>query len=107
VVAIRGFLWATAGYAFTTAGVAAARQSPTFGDLGGHTLALGLEGTAGGFTVTLGWARTWSVRAPEPATSWRLDNPWGTGDGAIPTGTFDGSTDMLGIAIDAELSAPE
>lgn len=104
---IGGFLWATGGYAWTTAGVASARQSPTFGDLGGHTLGLGLEANAGSFTITLGWARTWSVRSPEPITRWRLDNPFGTGDGAVPTGTFDGSMDMLGISIDAELAEPD
>jgi hypothetical protein len=104
---IGGFLWATGGYAFATAGTSGARQSPTFGDLGGHTMALGLEANAGAFTVTFGWARTWSVKSAEPVTSWRLDNPFGTGDGAIPAGTFDGSTDMLGISIDAELDEPE
>jgi hypothetical protein len=100
---IAGFLWATGGYAYTTAGTLGARQSPTFGDLGGHTMALGLEATAGGVTVTLVWARTWSVRRPEPTSAWRLDNPFGTGDGSIPTGTFDGSTDLLGVSIDVEL----
>ena len=70
-------------------------------------MALGLEANAGAFTVTFGWARTWSVKSPEPVTTWRLDNPFGTGDGAIPSGTFDGSTDMLGISIDAELAEPD
>lgn len=104
---IGGFLWATGGYAYATAGTSGTRQSPTFGDLGGHTLGLGLEANAGAFTVTLGWARTWSVRSPEPVTNWRLDNPFGTGDGPVPNGTFDGSTDMLGVSIDAELAEPE
>ena len=104
---IAGFLWATGGYAYATAGTSGARQSATFGDLGGHTLGLGLEANAGAFTVTLGWARTWSVRSPEPVTAWRLDNPFGTGDGPIPNGTFDGSTDMLGLSVDLELAEPE
>jgi hypothetical protein len=104
---IAGFLWATGGYAYTTGGTPRTRLSTTFGDLGGHTMALGLEGTAGGFTVTLGWARTWSVRDPEPVTRWRYDNPLGTGDGTLPTGTFDGSTDMIGVSLDAELDAPD
>ena len=30
-----------------------------------------------------------------------------TGDGPIPNGSFDGSTDMIGISIDAELAEPE
>jgi hypothetical protein len=104
---ISGFLWATAGYSFATAGTAGTRLSPTFGDLGGHTAAIGLEATAGGFTVTFGAARTWSLRQPEPVSQWRLDNPFGTGDATVPEGTFDGSVDMLGVSIDAELWAPE
>jgi hypothetical protein len=104
---ISGFLWATAGYAFTTAGTARARLSPTFGDLGGHTVGLGLEATAGGVTISLGWARTWSVKEPEPVSRWRLDNPFGTGDAFVPPGTYDGSTDMLGLSVDADLDAPD
>jgi hypothetical protein len=100
---ISGFLWATGGYAFTTAGTPAARLSPTFGDLGGHTAALGLEVTTGGFTISLGWARTWSLEAAEPVSRWRLDNPFGSGDGMVASGTYDGSTDMIGVSIDAEL----
>jgi hypothetical protein len=104
---IAGFLWATAGYAYATSGTASTRLSPTFGDLGGHTAAVGLEATAGGFTVTLGAARTWSIKQPEPTSAWKLDNPFGTGDAMVPEGTFDGSVDMLGLSIDAELWAPE
>lgn len=100
---ISGFLWATGGYAFATGGTRRARLSPTFGDLGGHTAALGVEATTGGFTVTFGWARTWSIKEPEPVSRWRLDNPFGTGDAMIPPGTYDGSTDMIGISLDAEL----
>jgi hypothetical protein len=82
-------------------------MSPTFGDLGGHTAALGLEATAGGFTVTFGVARTWSIRQTEPTSQWRLDNPFWTGDGMVPPGTYDGSVDMIGLSIDAELWAPD
>jgi hypothetical protein len=104
---ISGFLWATTGYAFTTAGTPRARLSPTFGDLGGHTFALGLEATTGGFTVTAGWARTWSIKEREPVSRWQLDNPFGSGDAAVVPGTYDGSTDMIGISVDAELDAPD
>lgn len=102
-----GFLWATTGYAFLTAGTADARQSPTFGDLGGHTFAAGLEATVGGFTVTFGIARAWSVKEPQPVSRWRLDNPFGTGDREVPDGTYDGSVDMIGLSLDAELWAPD
>jgi hypothetical protein len=100
---LSGFLWATTGYAFQTAGTRRARLSPTFGDLGGHTAAVGVEATAGGFTITLGWARTWSVKEIEPVSHWQLDNPFGSGDGSVSPGKYDGSTDMIGISVDADL----
>ncbi len=103
---ISGFLWATTGYAYAIGGVAGARQSPTFGDLGGHTLAFGLEAATGGFTVTAGWSRTWSVTT-RPRSELLLDNPFQAGDRTLPPGAYDGSIDQLGIMIDAELDAPE
>jgi hypothetical protein len=102
---VGGFLWATAGYAYAVGAVSGQRQSPTFGDLGGHTVALGLEATTGGFTFTAGWSRTWSS-AIHPGSALTLDNPFQAGDAACPTGTYDGSVDQLGILIDAELVAP-
>ena len=101
-----GFLWATAGYAYSVGGVSGSRQSLTFGDLGGHTLAFGLEATAGGFTVTAGWSRTWAATI-RPASELALDNPFHAGDRASPTGAYDGSIDQLGLMIDAELDAPK
>ncbi|MDB4959033.1 MAG: hypothetical protein JWO36_6602 [Myxococcales bacterium] len=104
---IAGFLWATAGYALTTSGTSTARLSPTFGDLGGHTFAAGLEANGGGVTITLGWARTWSIRRSAPTSSWQLDNPFRAGDAEVPAGNYDGSSDMVGIMIDLELEAPK
>jgi hypothetical protein len=100
---VPGYLWATAGYAYTTANTDAAHRSTTFGDLSGHTLGLGLEATAGNFTFTVGWSRTWSVQRPEQISAWNLDNPFkGAGDGEVPSGTFDESIDDVGILVDAE-----
>lgn len=98
---IAGFLWATAGYAYTAAGTSRARLSPTFGALPGHTAALGLEATAGDFTITLGWARTWSVDRSAAASLLGHDNPFGAGDAAIPAGTYNGSSNVIGITVDA------
>jgi hypothetical protein len=103
---ISGFLWATTGYAYSIGSVSGERQSPTFGDLGGHTAALGLEATTGGFTVTAGWSRTWSA-TNRPGSELALDNPFQAGDRMCPPGTYDGSIDQLGFMIDAELDAPE
>ena len=36
---------------------------------------------------------------------WRLDNAFQAGDRAVPGGTFDGSTDMIGISLDADLDS--
>lgn len=103
---VGGFLWATGGYAFQVAGVAETRQSPSFGDMGGHTMALGLETSAGGFTLTLGWSRTWG-RRQKTDTVLALDNPFAAGDRLAPLGVYDGSIDQVGIMIDAELDAPD
>lgn len=97
-----GFLWATAGYAFSNLATPAARLAPSFGDLGGHTLGLGLETTAGGFTVMLGWSRTWSVATRAP-TELQLDNPFSAGDGPVAPGIYDGSLDQIGILIEGEV----
>jgi hypothetical protein len=99
---IEGFLWATGGYAYTTSSTGTAHLSTTFGELGGHTAALGLEIAAGGFTISLGWARQWSTKRALSGSAWQHDNPFGSPDTAIPGGTYDGSSDMVGIAVDAE-----
>jgi hypothetical protein len=99
---VPGFLWATAGYAYTTANTDAAHRSTTFGDLSGHTVGLGLEATAGNFTFTVGWSRTWSVQRPEQISAWNLDNPFHAGDAEVPSGTFDESVDDVGILVDAQ-----
>jgi hypothetical protein len=99
VAVVRGFLWATIGYAYSTAGTPAAHLSPTFGDLGGNTLAFGLEGTAGTMTVTLGWSRTWELPTTAPSTL-MLDNPFRAGDGSVPGGRYSGSIDQLGVLVE-------
>jgi hypothetical protein len=104
---IPGFLWATTGYAFSTQGTPAARLSPSFGDLGGHTLGLGLEVNAGGFTATLGWSRMWAPRTQAP-TALQLDNPFfAAGDRPVYPGSYDAAVDQIGILLEAELGHGE
>ncbi|CAN5902035.1 hypothetical protein BH11MYX2_BH11MYX2_21880 [soil metagenome] len=98
---VAGFLWLTGGYAYDVGGTSGDRLSPTFGDLGGHTFALGLEGTAGGFTYTVGWSRT-LTRARHDESVWMLDNPF-DGNRAVNAGTYDGSIDQVGVLVDVEL----
>jgi hypothetical protein len=100
---IPGFLWATGGYAHATPATPASRLSPSFGDLGGHTLGLGLEATSGDFTVTLGWSRTWSppTRAP---SALQIDNPFMAGSGPVYPGSYTGALDQIGVLVELELS---
>jgi hypothetical protein len=98
-----GFLWATAGYAYRSSGTDSARLSATFGELESHTAALGLEATAGGYTLTLGWSHAWAISRAPATTRWSLDNPFAAGDAAVPLGTYRGGGDVVGIFVDAEL----
>jgi hypothetical protein len=100
---IEGFLWATAGYAYTTSSTSTAHLATTFGELGGHTGAIGLEATTGGFTISLGWARQWSTKRALAGSVWQHDNPYPGGpDSAIPGGVYDASSDVVGIGIELE-----
>ncbi len=102
---ISGFLWATLGYAYTVGSTTESRLSTSFGDLGGHTVALGIEGTAGGFTYTLGWSRTWATKR-SGGDGLALDNPFGAGDAYLKSSTFDSTADQLGFLLDLELDTP-
>lgn len=104
IAVVPGFLWATTGYAFSTRGTPASRMSPTFGDLGGHTVGLGLEATAGGVTATLGVSRTWALATVAPSAL-RLDSPFDSVDGPVPFGSYAGSIDQVGVLIGAELGS--
>ena len=98
-----GFLWLIGGYAYTTQGTASDHLSPTFADLSGHTLGLGLEASAGGFALTLGWSRTWSVARAPVSSVFRLDNPFSAGDAPVTLGQYDATADQVGLLLDIEL----
>lgn len=100
---INGFLWAIAGYSFQTIGTTTARLSPTFADLGGSTLGLGLEVNAGSFSLTFGWSRTWAIDRLQDHAVWNLDNPFGKGDAPVTPGNYDSTADQVGILVDIEL----
>ncbi|HEX8109797.1 MAG TPA: hypothetical protein VF516_18830, partial [Kofleriaceae bacterium] len=77
--------------------------SPSLGDLGGHTLGLGLEATTGGVTTTIGWSRTWSPET-SPLSELRLDSPFPySSDGPVLPGKYAGAVDQVGVLIEAEI----
>jgi hypothetical protein len=100
---IAGFLWATAGAAYTSAATGADRMSPTLGELAGVTGALGLEISSGGFTISLGASRTWAIGRDSPETLWHVDNPYLAGDPPAASGSYGGATNIVGVAVDTEL----
>jgi hypothetical protein len=101
VALVPGFLWATCGYAYATSATPPSRLSPSLGELGGHTLGLGLEATTGGVTATLGWSRTWSPET-DPPTALEVDSPFPASNAPVPHGTYAGSVDQVGVLIEAE-----
>jgi hypothetical protein len=104
VALMPGFLWATGGYAYANLATPGDRMGPSFGDLCGHTLGLGLEAISGGATISLGWSRTWSLSTRAPSAL-RLDNPFAVGDGPVPSGRYDGALDQVGILVELELAS--
>jgi hypothetical protein len=102
VAIIPGFLWATGGYAYSNPGTPATKLSPSLGDLGGHTLGLGVEATRAGVTATIGWSRTWTPETA-PISDLRLDSPFSYSDTAVPHGTYAGSVDQVGVLFEAEI----
>ena len=102
VALVPGFLWVTGGYAFSTRPTPEEKLSPSLGDLGGHTLGLGLETTAGSITATLGWSRTWSP-AVSSVSDLQLDSAFPASNGPAPHGTYTGSIDQVGVLVEAEL----
>jgi hypothetical protein len=100
VEVVAGFVWLTAGYAFHTAGSADDRLAPTTADLGGHTAALGIEVAAGGFTASLGWARTFASARTATATAFGLDDPFDPVVTAAGLGRYDTARDVVALSIE-------
>ena len=100
---LAGFVWLTAGWAWSGAATPADRQTPAFADLGGHTAALGVEIATGGITVTAGWSRLFgTTRWAEPGAVPR-ENPFDAGTEPANTGRYQGSRDVIGVAVELAL----
>ena len=72
--------------------------------LGGHTLAAGLELSAGDATITIGVARQLARTTTTRAPGLPLDNPFPGGVAPANLGQREASIDLVGIGL--ELAAP-
>jgi hypothetical protein len=101
----RGLCWLTAGYAWSSRSTPYAYVAPAFADLGGHTIAGGIELTAAGFTITAGWSRTLTTTAIVDAGAVTQVNPFGAAAGAAIAnlGTYRTDRDLVAIAVELAL----
>jgi hypothetical protein len=100
---LEGFVWLTGGWAWSGAAVPDDRLSPTFADLGGHTAAVGVEVTAGGFTVAGGWSRSFTASHRTRRGAAVRDNPFDAGTVPSSAGRYDTARDAIGISLELAL----
>ncbi|HVV82827.1 MAG TPA: hypothetical protein VHE35_07090 [Kofleriaceae bacterium] len=105
VEALPGWLWVTAGYAYATVDEDRAAITTATVDPGGHTLALGLEVSAGNATITLGVARRLDRVVAVGAGDGGLDfdNPFPGGAAPANLGRHGQSRDELALAVELAL----
>ena len=99
---VGGFLWLTSGYAYRTAAGAERLLAPGFADLDSHTVAVGVEGTWQGTTLSIGYARTMSRTVTvDPADSGvEMVNPFDAGTLMVGGGTYDVATDAFALTLE-------
>lgn len=102
VQVVDGFLWLTAGYAWRGAASSAEARAPAHADLGGHTLAIGLEAIHEGATLSLGYARTLAPASAIGAddTEVSIVNPFDAGSGPAGAARYEGGADQLGLSLE-------
>ena len=100
VEAVSGFLWLTAGYAWTGAGTPDDRLAPTTAMLAEHTAALGVEIAAGRFTATLGWSRSFTRERAITSSALRLDDPFDPVATPVGLGRYDATRDVFGLSLE-------
>jgi len=98
-----GLCWLTAGYAWSSSSVPRASLAPAFADTGGHTGALGLEWTAAGFTITAGWARTFTHTVTVDTGTITQVNPFDAGAAVANLGRYRTSRDVVAIGLELAL----
>jgi hypothetical protein len=101
--AIPGFLWLSAGYAYRTRATPLRRTTPAFADLGGHTMAAGIEVYGSGMVLSVGYAHTTSTSRTVTSGDLRSMNPFADGNAgtqAVGLGTYRSAHDAFGAALE-------
>lgn len=104
VEALPGFVWITAAYRWASPSSPAAQVATVGADPGGHTLAGGLELSAGSAVITLGVARQLTRAAAVTGPGLPLDNPFPGGTAPANLGRHSASADVIGLGL--ELATP-
>jgi hypothetical protein len=110
-VAVRGavdlelvpdLLWVSAGYRHTTAATGRSRLSAGFGDVGGHTLSLGAEGSWNQLSFAIGVAHRFSpaVSLSSSESAVEVENPFEAGTTSAGAGHHDRAHDSVGLSIE-------
>ncbi len=99
---VQGFLWLTGGYAWTAPATPRGWRTPVDAQLGGHTLAGGLEASYQNYLLSVGYAR--ALRRERSLAASGSDtpafNPFDAGSGPANAGSYSSSGDELGFAVE-------
>ncbi len=100
--ALSGFLWVTGGYGWHSPATGQNARMPSYAQLGGHRLAVGLLAAHEKYTLNIGYsrrlARTRDVRFEQGSDS--VVNPFNAGSGSANAGRYRSSSDQLGFALE-------
>lgn len=102
VAVVPGFLWATAGYGFTSAAAPTARRNPLLAGPKIHRVAAGVEALWSDFTVTVGYARELSPPAgvADTAAGVAIVNPFDAGTALATQGRYQRSGDIGALQVE-------
>jgi hypothetical protein len=103
VEVVPGFLWLSAGYAYRTRATPLRRTTPAFADLGGHTLAAGVEVYGSGMVLSVGYAHTEPTSRTVTSSDLRASHVFDTPSElteAVGLGTYRSAQDAFGAALE-------
>lgn len=102
VEVVPGLLWLTTGYAHSARATGESHVSPGFGELAGHTVSLGAEGTWNQIAFALGIARRFSPSLELGAddSDVLVENPFDAGTASAGAGRHSRAHDAVGLTME-------